>query len=67
MIHAAFKSALRPLAFAAGFISIAFFPVLASSAGSFGAAVRKVVIADAVAIICLGIAALLYWLGSRQG
>ncbi|MDF2445972.1 MAG: hypothetical protein K0S46_1208 [Moraxellaceae bacterium] len=55
------------MAFVAGFISVASFLGLAISAGSYGEAVRKVVIADAVAIVCLGIAALLYWLGSRQG
>lgn len=60
--YAAFKPRLQPVAFIAAFISIASFFYLAYSVGEFNAAIRKVVIADVVAAICLAGSVLLYFL-----
>ncbi|MBT8138155.1 MAG: phosphopantetheine adenylyltransferase [Gammaproteobacteria bacterium] len=66
MVCAAFKPSLQPLAFLAGFLSVESFMVLAWSVGGYNEAIRKVVIADVVAVIALGIAGVLYVLSQNQ-
>ena len=60
MIYAAFKPAFQPLAFLAGFVSVVSFIVIAWAVGSYNEAIRRVVIADVVAVIALCVAGLLY-------
>jgi len=60
MIYAAFKPSLQPLAFLAGFVSVVSFMAIAWSVGGYNEAIRKVVIADVVAVIALFIAVILY-------
>jgi hypothetical protein len=59
-IYAALKTELQPIAFVAGFVSVASFIWIAWSVGGYNASVRRVVVADWVALVCLGIAATLY-------
>ena len=66
MVYAAFKPSLQPLAFLAGFLSVASFMVIAWSVGGYNESIRKVVIADVVAIVALGIAGVLYVLSRNQ-
>ena len=66
LIYAAFKTALQPLAFIAGFVSVLSFLALAWSVGGYNGAIRNVVIADIVAIVCLILAGVLYILNYRQ-
>ena len=65
-LYAAFRPALQPLAFIAGFISVLSFVVLSWSIGGYNEAIRKVVIADIAAFICLLVAIVLYVFSSRQ-
>lgn len=58
--YAAFQPNLQPLAFAAGFISVLSFFHLSYTVGGFNNAIKKVVIADVVALIALTIAACLF-------
>jgi len=60
LLLAAFMPALQPLAFAAAFVSVLSFLWLAWPIDSFNAQVRRVFVADAVALVCLvlGVAAL---------
>ena len=51
--YAAFTPALQPLAFLAAFVSLASFFFLSLSVGDFSDAIRKVVVADVVASVCL--------------
>jgi len=60
MIYAAFKPSLQPLAFLAGFVSVVSFMAIAWSVGGYNDAIRKVVIADVVAVIALCVAVILY-------
>jgi nicotinamide riboside transporter PnuC len=60
MIYAAFKPSLQPLAFLAGFLSVISFIVIAWSVGGYNEAIRRVVIADVVAVIALCIAGIFY-------
>lgn len=53
LIYAAFRPSLQPIAFIAGFVSVASFLALAYSAGGYNAAVARVVTADWVALACL--------------
>ncbi len=57
---AAFKPALQPLAFVFAGVSIISFLILAFLVGDFNPAVRKVVVADLVALACCIIAIVLY-------
>ena len=66
LILAAFQPTLQPMAFLAGFISVLSFIGLAWSVGGYNGSVRKVVIADMVAAVCLAAALLLYLLSRRQ-
>ncbi len=51
--HAAFNPALQPMAFIAAFASLASFFFLSLSVGDFSDSIRRVVVADAVASVCL--------------
>jgi hypothetical protein len=53
LILAAFRPALQPLAFLAGFISVGSFLWLAWPLAGLNAEIRRVVLADGVALICL--------------
>ena len=53
MVFAAFKPAYQTVAFIGGFISVLSFFYLAWSVGGYNAQVGRVVIADAVALVCL--------------
>ncbi len=56
-IIAAFRPPLQPLAFVAGFASVASFLALAYSVGGYNAGVARVVVADWVALGCLVVGA----------
>jgi hypothetical protein len=66
MVYAAFKPSLQPLAFLAGFLSVVSFMAIAWSVGGYNEAIRKVVIADVVAVIALCIAGVLYVVSRKQ-
>jgi len=59
LIYAAFQPSLQPMAFIAGFISLASFLAIASTVGTYNNAIAKVFIADVIAIVSLTIALLL--------
>ncbi len=56
----AFRPALQPIAFWAAFVSIVSFFYVAFSADSFNDAIRRVVVADVVALLALALAVVLY-------
>jgi hypothetical protein len=58
--YSAFRPDLQPLAFAAGFVSVFSFLLLARAEGGYNGALRRVVIADVVALASLVIALALY-------
>ncbi len=60
LIYAAFRPALQPLALVAGFVSVVSFLWLAYSVGQFNEQLSRVVVADVLAMVCLGVAALGY-------
>ena len=60
LIYAAFRPALQPLALVAGFVSVVSFLWLAYSVGQFNEQLSRVVAADVLALVCLGVAALGY-------
>lgn len=53
LVIAAFRPSWQPAAFAAGFVSVVSFVVLAWSVGGYNAQVARVVAADLVAFVCL--------------
>lgn len=53
LIFSAFKPQYQTIAIIAGLISTISFIVIAFSVGDFNEAIRKVVIADVIAIVCL--------------
>lgn len=53
LVLAAFRPALQPAGFAAGFLSVASFLGLAWSVGGYNAQLTRVVTADLVALVCL--------------
>ena len=59
--YAAFSPALQPIAFGAAAVSLASFFALSYSVGDLNEALRKVVIADIVATVCLAGAIALYF------
>ena len=66
LLFAAFKPALQPLAFIAGFVSVVSFLVLAWSVGDFNGAIRKIIIGDIIALTSLLLAVIFYVISSRQ-
>ena len=63
--YAAFNPAVQPIAFIVAFVSLASFFYLSFSVGDFNDSIRKVVIADVVALSCLCVAILLYFIKSE--
>jgi hypothetical protein len=61
-IYAAFEQAFQPIAFVAGFVSVLSFMGIARQVGSYNTAVRRVFLADVVALISLSVAVVLYCL-----
>jgi hypothetical protein len=57
--YAAFVPELQPIAFVAAAASLATFLYLTVAVGRYGAPIRKIVLADVVAVICLAAAVLL--------
>lgn len=58
--YAAFRPAIQPVAFLAAFASLASFFFLSFTVGELNEAIRKVVIADIIASVCLLAAIVLY-------
>lgn len=67
LVYAAFRPALQPMAFLAGLLSVVSFIALAWSVGGYNEAIRKVIIADVVALIALCIAGVIYLVRRNQG
>jgi hypothetical protein len=67
LVYAAFRPSLQPLAFAAGFASVASFLALAYSTGGYNAGIARVVTADWVALVCLVVGAGAAVAASRGG
>lgn len=63
-MFAAFRPALQPLAFIAGFVSVISFLWLAWSVGNYNVQIARVFTADIVALACLIIASAIYWSGN---
>jgi hypothetical protein len=66
LVYAAFNPAVQPLAFIAGYISVVSFIVIAWSVGGYNESIRKVFLADIVAIIGLAIASVIYVINHNQ-
>lgn len=60
LVYAAFRPSLQPLAFLAGFVSVVSFIMLAGATEGYNESIRKVVIADVVAVVALCIGAIAY-------
>ena len=60
LAYAAFRPAMQPIAFLAAFISLSSFFYLTLSVTGFSEAIRKIIIADIVASVCLVGAIVLY-------
>ena len=60
LLYAAFRPALQPIAFVAGFISVLSFLYLAWSVGGYNAQIGRVFTADIVALACLVVGAAAY-------
>lgn len=60
LMFAAFKPALQPVAFVAGFVSVGSFLLLAWLTGGYNAQVGRVVAADLVATACLVVGMVAY-------
>ena len=63
LAYAAFTPAFQPIAFVAAGISLVSFFFLSFSVGEFSPSIRKIVIADVVASVCLIASVVLYQLG----
>ncbi len=66
MAYAAWRPALQPLALFGGLVSVLGFLLLAWSGPGYNEALRRVVIADWVALACLALAALLYLIARHK-
>ncbi len=66
LMYAAFQPNVQPLAFMAGFVSVASFIAIAWSVGGYNEALRRVFFADLIAIGCLVVATILYFVVQRQ-
>jgi len=67
LILAGFDPSWQPAGLVAGFVSVTSFLVLARSVGGCNAALRRVVVADRVLLLCLVVAAVLWGLQARSG
>lgn len=65
-LYAAFKPALQPIAFVAGFVSIVSFLVLAWMTGDYNPQVARIVAGDVVALVALAIAVAAYAVARRM-
>lgn len=65
-IFAAFKPAYQPLALIAGFVSVLSFLWLAWSTSNYNPQIARVFTADIIALACLIIAAIAYFLVQRK-
>lgn len=65
LFRAAFRPALRGMAFVAGFVSVLSFLALAWSIGDYNAQVGRVVTADIVALACLVAGAAVHMVAER--
>ncbi|WP_339408973.1 phosphopantetheine adenylyltransferase [Pseudomonas sp. EA_35y_Pfl2_R5] len=65
LVYAAFRPALQPLALIGGLVSVLSFLLLAWSSPTYNEALRRVVIADWLALACLLIATLLVVLARK--
>jgi len=63
--YAAFTPSMQPLAFIAAFATIFSFFYLAATVGGYNAAIQKVVLADIVAVICLLVSVVIFFLKGR--
>ena len=66
LIVAAFTPALQLHAFTAGLLSVGSFLWLAWSVGGYNPQIRRVVVADLVALLCLIVAVAIYFLVHRR-
>lgn len=66
-IYAAFQPDYQPLAFIAAFISVLAFIGIAWSVGGYNESVRKVMIADWIALFCLLLAVILHFVVKTRG
>jgi hypothetical protein len=60
LLYAAFQPSLQPLAIIAGLVNVVAFIAIAWSVGGYNESVRKVVIADIIAIVALIVAGATY-------
>lgn len=63
LVYAALRPSLQPMAFLAGFVSVASFMTIAWSVGGYNDAICKVIIADVVALVALVVAGILFVIG----
>ncbi|WP_339844601.1 phosphopantetheine adenylyltransferase [uncultured Halopseudomonas sp.] len=66
LVYAAFQPSLKPLAIIAGFVSVVSFIAIAWSVGGYNDALRKVVIADIIAIVALIAAGVIHLISRNQ-
>ncbi|MCY1313017.1 hypothetical protein D9M70_635000 [compost metagenome] len=66
LVYAAFRPALQPIALFGGLVSVLGFLVLAWSSPGYNEALRRVVIADWVALACLLTALPLYLIAASK-
>ena len=66
LVYAAFQPSLQLLAIIAGFVSVVSFIAVAWSVGGYNDSVRKVVIADVIAIVALIAAGAIYGISRNQ-
>ena len=65
-IYSAFDTKIQPLAFVAAFISIVSFFWLVKSVGGYNSQIFKVIVADVVALACLIVAVVLFFMKNRM-
>lgn len=66
LLYAAFQPSLQSLAIVAGLVSVASFIVIAWSVGGYNESLRKVVIADIIAIVALVAAGVIHVVSRKQ-
>lgn len=66
LVYAAFQPSLQSLAIIAGFVSVVSFIAIAWSVGGYNESVRKVVIADIIAIVALVAAGVIHVVSHNQ-
>lgn len=66
-IWAAFRPVYQALAFIAGFVSVSSFLYLAIAVGNYNDAIRRVFIADVIALVLLVVGVIAYILSRRRG